>query len=430
MSKNIEELRESGIACRGTITHVEWVRKSFSIQKSDRARYRVRVEAPGREPFEIDVLYRHPAWSEGLKVDTTVPAFAHPTLDEAYLDFEAVDTISAVDRALPKEEGSAEPEAVAEAPVEAPQQPAYENRLIGLPESDAAFNGIPMTPAELDEPVPVSIAPSAATPVALLPESAFEHVDGARPEPVAAAPVFAAPEEAPVVLPVSEAALAFAVPAPQPDEDHQPAADPYAPVQPISQAGFAPAPQPQAAPVAAIQPFAMPFSEPVVAPTPFGSVFGEATPAVQTPVHEPVLEQVLPASPQPFVEVPPEPVAEVSAPFNQQPFVLSQAIRGESVPAELEPVAPVAEEPVVAPLEPVAEQAPAPLAEQPAQPVFSAAPAPLAPPAPPTAVVYPAPPAPPVWHRDPSGRHELRYWDGVRWTEHVSSAGAQSVDPI
>ena len=33
------------------------------------------------------------------------------------------------------------------------------------------------------------------------------------------------------------------------------------------------------------------------------------------------------------------------------------------------------------------------------------------------------------WHPDPMGKHELRYWDGVQWTEHVSSNGRQSVDP-
>lgn len=36
--------------------------------------------------------------------------------------------------------------------------------------------------------------------------------------------------------------------------------------------------------------------------------------------------------------------------------------------------------------------------------------------------------APPSWHPDPFGRHELRYWDGVRWTEHVSSRGPQGTD--
>lgn len=32
------------------------------------------------------------------------------------------------------------------------------------------------------------------------------------------------------------------------------------------------------------------------------------------------------------------------------------------------------------------------------------------------------------WWPDPHGRHQLRYWDGTRWTEHVSDAGVTSVD--
>jgi len=32
------------------------------------------------------------------------------------------------------------------------------------------------------------------------------------------------------------------------------------------------------------------------------------------------------------------------------------------------------------------------------------------------------------WYPDPYGRHELRYWDGAAWTEHVSSHGRQSTD--
>jgi hypothetical protein len=35
---------------------------------------------------------------------------------------------------------------------------------------------------------------------------------------------------------------------------------------------------------------------------------------------------------------------------------------------------------------------------------------------------------PPGWHPDPYGRHEFRWWDGTRWTEHVSDRGAMSVD--
>ena len=40
------------------------------------------------------------------------------------------------------------------------------------------------------------------------------------------------------------------------------------------------------------------------------------------------------------------------------------------------------------------------------------------------------PSGPPAgWYPDPSGRFELRYWDGSRWTEHVSRAGQQYTDP-
>jgi len=37
--------------------------------------------------------------------------------------------------------------------------------------------------------------------------------------------------------------------------------------------------------------------------------------------------------------------------------------------------------------------------------------------------------APAGWYADPSGRFELRYWDGGQWTEHVSRAGQQYTDP-
>jgi hypothetical protein len=34
------------------------------------------------------------------------------------------------------------------------------------------------------------------------------------------------------------------------------------------------------------------------------------------------------------------------------------------------------------------------------------------------------------WHADPAGRHELRYFDGDGWTEHVTDAGRPSADPV
>jgi hypothetical protein len=41
------------------------------------------------------------------------------------------------------------------------------------------------------------------------------------------------------------------------------------------------------------------------------------------------------------------------------------------------------------------------------------------------------PPAQPAaWHADPTGRFDQRYWDGRRWTEHVSRGGVPTTDPL
>ena len=37
---------------------------------------------------------------------------------------------------------------------------------------------------------------------------------------------------------------------------------------------------------------------------------------------------------------------------------------------------------------------------------------------------------PAAWLHDPSGRHELRYWDGSQWTSSVSDGGEQTEDPV
>jgi hypothetical protein len=34
-----------------------------------------------------------------------------------------------------------------------------------------------------------------------------------------------------------------------------------------------------------------------------------------------------------------------------------------------------------------------------------------------------------AWLADPTLRHQLRFHDGTRWTEHVSDHGVQAVDP-
>lgn len=43
-------------------------------------------------------------------------------------------------------------------------------------------------------------------------------------------------------------------------------------------------------------------------------------------------------------------------------------------------------------------------------------------------------PPPPIldsgWYADPTGRYEARYWDGLKWTGHVSHYGATGTDPI
>jgi hypothetical protein len=33
------------------------------------------------------------------------------------------------------------------------------------------------------------------------------------------------------------------------------------------------------------------------------------------------------------------------------------------------------------------------------------------------------------WQPDPTGRHDHRYWDGSRWTEHVADVGVAATDP-
>jgi len=46
----------------------------------------------------------------------------------------------------------------------------------------------------------------------------------------------------------------------------------------------------------------------------------------------------------------------------------------------------------------------------------------------------PAPQARPVvparWYPDPTGRHDLRFWDGSAWSSHVATGGRSSADPV
>ncbi|HEV3266534.1 MAG TPA: DUF2510 domain-containing protein [Acidimicrobiales bacterium] len=37
---------------------------------------------------------------------------------------------------------------------------------------------------------------------------------------------------------------------------------------------------------------------------------------------------------------------------------------------------------------------------------------------------------PASWYPDPTGHHDLRYWDGVAWSSHVATAGRTFTDPL
>jgi hypothetical protein len=106
---------------------------------------------------------------------------------------------------------------------------------------------------------------------------------------------------------------------------------------------------------------------------------------------------------------------EEPAGWAAEPEPAATTIAAAAVTAAAEPVlpasTPVAAEPVTA-AEPVVAAAAEPVAQPAAaQPAQQAAVAPAG------------------WYADPSGRYELRYWDGSQWTEHVSRAGQQFTDP-
>lgn len=39
-------------------------------------------------------------------------------------------------------------------------------------------------------------------------------------------------------------------------------------------------------------------------------------------------------------------------------------------------------------------------------------------------------PSAPGWYPDPYGRHERRYWSGIRWSRHVDDGGHRAADPV
>lgn len=108
-----------------------------------------------------------------------------------------------------------------------------------------------------------------------------------------------------------------------------------------------------------------------------------------------------------------EPAGWASAPESAADTAVDTAV------AETEPVI-AATEPAIAAAEPVAPAAAEPAAAEPAAATTAATETPAA---------QPESTVPAGWYADPSGRFELRYWDGTAWTEHVSRAGQQFTDP-
>jgi hypothetical protein len=104
------------------------------------------------------------------------------------------------------------------------------------------------------------------------------------------------------------------------------------------------------------------------------------------------------------------PAAEVAA-----PAVEAVAPSVEAIVPAVEAVAPVVAE-VPAAVEPTGWGSAQTTVGTPVAPVPAPAPAPV--------VTTPA-----GWYPDPSGRFEMRYWDGSAWTEHVSRQGQQFTDP-
>jgi len=45
-------------------------------------------------------------------------------------------------------------------------------------------------------------------------------------------------------------------------------------------------------------------------------------------------------------------------------------------------------------------------------------------------IAPPLRPVGPQWARDPTRRHDYRFWNGTRWTAEVSDRGMPSTDPV
>jgi hypothetical protein len=120
--------------------------------------------------------------------------------------------------------------------------------------------------------------------------------------------------------------------------------------------------------------------------------------------------------------------AAVDEPADDSPFVPAAATGVVAdVPAAVDEPAGWATAPAEQESAPAAEASIADLAAQVSEPEPEPEPEPAV--AEPAAAPAAESAVPAGWYADPSGRFELRYWDGAAWTEHVSRAGQQFTDP-
>jgi len=139
--------------------------------------------------------------------------------------------------------------------------------------------------------------------------------------------------------------------------------------------------------------------------------------------------------------------SDVTAYLSREADTPSESVGEAAVTTPTPAAAPtpqITPEPAVAPepaAAPAAQVAPEPAGQVAPEPAAQVAPEPAAQVAPATRIVSAesvathaataasAGGAPAGWYADPSGRFDLRYWDGGQWTEHVSRAGQQFTDP-
>jgi hypothetical protein len=144
-----------------------------------------------------------------------------------------------------------------------------------------------------------------------------------------------------------------------------------------------------------------------------------ATDEPATATDEPATATDEPAADSPFV--PAAAAAAATAVVEDTPAPVEEPAGWASAPEEQAAPAEAAEEASIADLAAQVSE-PEPAAAEPVAAEPAAAEPAVAEPAAESAV-------PAGWYADPSGRFELRYWDGGAWTEHVSRAGQQFTDP-